>query len=69
MRNTYYKILQFYYFKLRQKKDVWKVPEKKREWNGRAAGKDEIIGEMIKGGGYVMFPLRVVLCLKTGDLL
>ena len=42
--------------------------------NGKVAGKDEITGEMIKGwwigsGGYVICPLIVVLCLKTGDLL
>ena len=46
--------------------------------NGKAAGKDEITGEIIKRGGdrvmiryrgYVIWPLRVVLCLKTGDLL
>ena len=32
--------------------------------NGKAAGKDDITGEMIKDVGD-----RVVLCLKTGDLL
>ena len=46
--------------------------------NGKAAGKDEIAGEMIKGegigwwigsGDYVVWPLRVVLWLKIGDLL
>ena len=47
--------------------------------NGKAACKDEITGEMIKGGsdrvvdwiyeGCVIWPLRVVLYLKTGDLL
>ena len=45
--------------------------------NGKAAGKDEITREMIKGGGdrvvdwsgsYVIWPLKVVLCLKIGDL-
>ena len=39
--------------------------------------KDEVTGEMIKGGGdkevdwiwgCVMWPLRVMLCLKIGDL-
>ena len=42
--------------------------------NRKAAGKDEIIVEMMKGGGdsvadCVIWPLRVVLGLKTGDLL
>ena len=46
--------------------------------NGKAAGKDEITGEMIKGGGdrvvagfggCVIWLLRVLLCRKTGDLL
>ena len=46
--------------------------------NGKAAGKDEITGETIKGegdrvvvgfGGYVIWPLRAVMCLKIGDLL
>ena len=46
--------------------------------NGKAAGKNKITGKMIKGevtgwwigsGGYVIWPLRVVLCLKTGDLI
>ena len=48
--------------------------------NGKAISKDEIIGEMVKGrsdrvvdwigsGDYVIWPLRVVVCLKTGDLL
>ena len=44
--------------------------------NGKASGKDEITGEMIKGGvtgwwigsgGHIIWPLRVVLCLKIGD--
>ena len=42
--------------------------------NGKAPGKEEIIGETIKGwwigsGSYVIWPLRMVLCLMTGDLL
>ena len=46
--------------------------------NGKAAGNDEITGEMKKvevtgwwigSGGYVIWPLRVVLCLKIGYLL
>ena len=46
--------------------------------NGKATGGNEITGEMIKGGGdmvvdwiwrHVVWPLRVVLCLKTEDLL
>ena len=41
--------------------------------NGKAAVKDEITGEMINGRGgsrdYIIFPLRVMLCLETGDLL
>ena len=37
--------------------------------NGKATAKDEITGEMIKGGGYVICPLRAVLCLKIGGLL
>ena len=49
--------------------------------NEKAAGKDEITGEMIKKregwltgwwtkfGGCVIWPLRIVLCQKTGDLL
>ena len=46
--------------------------------NGKAAGKDEITGKIIKGGGdrgvvgsggYVIWPLRVELCLETGDLI
>ena len=46
--------------------------------NRKAPGKDEVTGEMIKGGGDRMvdwiwrlcnMPLRVVLCLKIGDLL
>ena len=46
--------------------------------NGKATGKHEITGEMIKGeltgwwilsGGYIIWPLRVELCLKIGDLL
>ena len=47
--------------------------------NERAVGKDKIKGEMIKGGGvtgwwtgfggYVIRPLKMVLCLKIGDLL
>ena len=42
--------------------------------NGKDAGKDEITGEMIKGGGdkvveWIWRPLRVVVCLMTGDLL
>ena len=46
--------------------------------NGKAASKDEITGEMIKSGddgwligfgGYLIWPLRVMLCLETGDLL
>ena len=42
--------------------------------NGKAAGKDEVTGEMVKGGGkrvvgYVIWLLRVVLCRKTRDLL
>ena len=45
--------------------------------NGKAAGKDEITVETIKGGcdrvvdwiwSLCNVPLRVVLCLKTGDL-
>ena len=45
--------------------------------NGKAAGKDEITGEIIKGGGNRVvdwiwrlcnMPLRVELCLKTGGL-
>ena len=38
--------------------------------NGKAAGRDEITGEMIKGGcgGYVIWLLRMMLCLKTRDL-
>ena len=46
--------------------------------NGKAASNDEVTGEMIKGGvirwwtgfgGCVIWLLRVVLCLMTGDLL
>ena len=43
--------------------------------NGKAASNNEVIGEMIKGGGnnvvdWVIWLLRVVLCWKkTGDLL
>ena len=46
--------------------------------NGKGAGKDEVTGEMIKGGGNrmgtgfggcVIWLLRVVLCRKTADLL
>ena len=47
--------------------------------NGKAAGKDVIIGKIIKGGGdrgsgldleaIVIWHLRVVLCLKIRDLL
>ena len=46
--------------------------------NGKAAGKNEVTGEMIKSevvgwwtgfGGCVIGPLRVVLYRKTGDLL
>ena len=46
--------------------------------NGKAANKDEIRGEIIKGGsdkvvdivgGYVICPLRRMLCLKIEDLL
>ena len=43
--------------------------------NGKAAGKDEVTGEMINGGDDMMvwdciiWPLRVVMCLKTGVLL
>ena len=46
--------------------------------NGKAAGKDEITAEMIKAGGdrwwigfgnHVIWPLRVVVCLKIGDLM
>ena len=46
--------------------------------NGKAAGKDEIPREMIKGRGdrvvdwiwdYIIWPLRAVLCLKTEYLL
>ena len=46
--------------------------------NGKAVGKDEITGEIIKGGGdrvwigsggYIIWHLGVVLCLKIGDLL
>ena len=46
--------------------------------DGKAAGKDEVTGEMIKGGGSRVvdwiwrlcnMDLRVVLCQKTGDLL
>ena len=44
--------------------------------NGKDAGKDEVIGDMIKAGGnrvtgfggYVIWLLRVVLCRKTGDM-
>ena len=41
--------------------------------NGKAVGKDEITGEMKKSGGdrvvdrsegYILWPLRVVLCLR-----
>ena len=46
--------------------------------NEKVTGKDEVILKMIKGGvtgwwigsgGYVIQPLRVVLCRKNGDLL
>ena len=44
--------------------------------NGKAAGKDEITGERVEvrgwsigSGDYAIWPLRVVLCLKIGDLL
>ena len=46
--------------------------------NGKGAGKDEVTGEMIKGGGNRVVDwiwrlcirlLSVVLCRKTGDLL
>ena len=46
--------------------------------NGKVASKYKITGEMIKGGGdrwwigsrgYVIWSLRLVLCLKIGDLL
>ena len=46
--------------------------------NGKATGKNEITGEMIKlevtgwltgFEGCVIYPLRVVLCWKTRDLL
>ena len=45
--------------------------------NGKAAGKDEITGEMIRGEGdrvvdfegCVVWYFRMVLCRKTGDLL
>ena len=42
--------------------------------NGKVTGKDEVTEEMIKGGGDIVvdcgiWPLRLVLCLKTGGLL
>ena len=37
--------------------------------NGKAAVKDEITGKMTKSGVNVMWSLRVVLCLKIGELL
>ena len=42
--------------------------------NGKVASKNEIKGEMIKGGDdrvvdWIWTPLRVVFCLKIGDLL
>ena len=42
--------------------------------NEKAAGKDEATGEMTKVGGDIVVDwvrrlLRVVLCLKTGDLM
>ena len=46
--------------------------------NERVAGKDEVIGEFIKVevtwlwvgfGGYAIWPLKVVFCVKTGFLL
>ena len=46
--------------------------------NGKATGKCEITGEMVNGAGdwtvdwiwsYGILPLRLVMCLETGDLL
>ena len=41
--------------------------------NGEAAGKDKVLGKMIKGGGNivvncVIWPFGIVLCLKHGGL-
>ena len=37
--------------------------------NGKDAGKDEVTRLWIGYGGYIIWPLRVVMCLKIGDLL